>query len=161
MYAANSHLEPRHVAHLLQSTATDLGAPGKDVVFGAGRIQAFEAVKRSFVSVKPIPTVVKLMGTVAIECRTVPTLPTYVVIGAIPGETPLAGIGTLDIVGPYALLVDGLTSPLADFTAAALTIPNEPALVGLAFYLQLAVTSGPGPGATWVLSAVDGFVITP
>jgi len=48
MKSANPGLSPDAVKQVLQDTAVDLGAPGKDVDFGSGRVDAFEAVNAVF-----------------------------------------------------------------------------------------------------------------
>lgn len=159
MLGANPELEIRHVAHLLQATALDLGVPSKDVRFGAGRIRVFDAVRRARVSVKPTPSKVPLGGTVAFPCRTLPGGPTVVFLGAQPGFVPIPGVGTIDVAGPLAFLVEGAVSPTAEFSAGALTIPHAPALLGLTFYVQLGVQESSLFGSGWVFSAVDRFTI--
>lgn len=45
VWSANPALSNEQVAHFLESTALDLGPPGKDELFGYGRINAYAAVR--------------------------------------------------------------------------------------------------------------------
>lgn len=47
MLSANSSLTPADVRQIIQSTADDLGVPGKDIYFGYGRINAKKAVEEA------------------------------------------------------------------------------------------------------------------
>lgn len=47
MYSANPNLTNDQVKHILYSTAVDLGAEGKDMYFGWGRVNAYAAVLRA------------------------------------------------------------------------------------------------------------------
>jgi subtilisin family serine protease len=47
MLEANPDLTPLEVDYILQQTALDLGIPGKDNDYGAGRLQTFQAVQES------------------------------------------------------------------------------------------------------------------
>ncbi len=46
--SASPDAKPRHLAQALQVTARDLGQPGKDVLFGAGKVQVRDAALRLF-----------------------------------------------------------------------------------------------------------------
>lgn len=46
MYSLNPSIKPSEVKSILENTAVDLGAPGRDSVFGAGRIDAQAALAR-------------------------------------------------------------------------------------------------------------------
>jgi len=54
MLVANPTLNEAEVTSLLQSTAKDLGAPGLDTTYGAGRIQADKAVAAAKAYVRPV-----------------------------------------------------------------------------------------------------------
>jgi len=54
MLVANPTLNEAEVTSLLQSTAKDLGAPGLDTTYGAGRIQADQAVAAAKAYVRPV-----------------------------------------------------------------------------------------------------------
>jgi subtilisin family serine protease len=54
MLSKNPELTPREIDSILQVTAVDLGRPGKDSLFGAGRIDAYNAVMAT-----PLPTGVR------------------------------------------------------------------------------------------------------
>ncbi len=52
---ANPDLDPAQVKEILQQTAVDLGVPGMDNNFGAGRVDAFEAVFLALKMATPCP----------------------------------------------------------------------------------------------------------
>ena len=52
---ANPDLDPAQVKEVLQLTAVDLGAPGTDNSFGAGRVDVFEAVVLALSMATPCP----------------------------------------------------------------------------------------------------------
>ncbi len=49
-------LTPAEVQQVIEASATDLGAPGKDRVYGAGRIDAFRALNTARAFTRPDPT---------------------------------------------------------------------------------------------------------
>lgn len=123
--------EPRHVAAALELTALDMGAPGKDNLYGAGKLRCFNAARR------------------------------LLLLGRFDTQTPgLGDTLTLDLFGPanepvYAflapLLVDDATDwnlkvpflPMTVFgldatghAAVPFTVPVDNALVGLTAWLQ-------------------------
>ena len=161
LLAENPQLEPRHLAHLLESSALDLGAPGKDKLYGAGRLRAFEAVKRGRVSVKAIPNQVKLQSQVKISCHSIPGKPNYLLVAIFDFPTPVPGFATLDIAPPMDFLFYGLVANTPDFTPATLTIPFAPLLVGLTFYFQMAVDDTTGATGQWVVSPLEPMTILP
>jgi len=46
IYSQNPGITPTEVVRILEATAEDLGAPGYDLTFGWGMVNAFEAVSR-------------------------------------------------------------------------------------------------------------------
>src|SRR5262249_40874322 len=52
----NPNLTNAQIESILEKTAVDLGAPGRDSHFGYGRIDALAAVKAAQVSLTPTPT---------------------------------------------------------------------------------------------------------
>ncbi|RJP37490.1 MAG: hypothetical protein C4547_05635 [Phycisphaerales bacterium] len=53
MLEANPNLSPEEIKDILMDTAVDLGAPGKDNEYGAGRVDAYEAVLASMSDPEP------------------------------------------------------------------------------------------------------------
>lgn len=64
MLEANPNLDPAEVKEILQQTAVDLGPPGMDNDFGAGRVDALEAVLLALEMVTPCPWDLDGSGTV-------------------------------------------------------------------------------------------------
>ena len=65
LLSANPNLTPAQVRDLLTNTAVDLGEPGPDNTFGAGRIDAFAGVQSLVTSVESDFTTIP--GTYALE----------------------------------------------------------------------------------------------
>jgi hypothetical protein len=55
VFSANPALSPAEVEAILESTAVDLGDPGPDTSFGAGRVDAYQAVLASRPNSLPVP----------------------------------------------------------------------------------------------------------
>ncbi|MEO0088773.1 MAG: S8 family serine peptidase [candidate division WOR-3 bacterium] len=62
MLSKNPELTPREIDSILQTTAVDLGLPGKDTLFGAGRIDAYNAVMAT-----PLPTGVRYYRHIIVD----------------------------------------------------------------------------------------------
>ncbi|MFN0205682.1 MAG: S8 family serine peptidase [Planctomycetota bacterium] len=161
MLSANPTLEPRHIAHLLQATALDLGNAGKDLRLGAGRINAYEAWRRALVSVKTIPHAVQIGNDVWFHAHTIPNQSSYLLIALDNQQTIVPGIATLDISDPMEFLVYDFSTATPDYPPFNLSIPYDPSLVGIRFYLQLGVNDLSGTTGTWIMSAIDWFTLLP
>jgi subtilisin family serine protease len=159
--SANPDLEPRHLAHLLQATAVDLGAVGKDTRFGAGRIDAYEAWRRGLVSIKTLPHEVQLDNYISFVIRTLPAEPTFALIALNNSQTIVPGYLTLDVSDPLDFLLYDFYSATPDYPPFGFTVPYDPLLAGYTFYLQLAVDDTAGTTGTWIPSAIDWFTILP
>ncbi|MHC4376838.1 MAG: S8 family serine peptidase [Planctomycetota bacterium] len=154
---ANPNLLPRQLSQVLQESAWDLGDAGKDVRFGAGRMDLEEAVRRVLGTVTSFPSDPAAGGAVTLEV-------------AGPQGAPwllfFSGLKT-DLLLPEGLYL-GLGVPNY-YTAAAhsgvdaptqLNVTLPPALVaGTDVHLQLLTvpTSGPLAGAlvTSLVETID------
>lgn len=72
VFSANPALSPAEVEEILESTAADLGDPGPDTSFGAGRVNAYQAVLTSRPNSPPVPGSFSL-ATYRNEARTFST----------------------------------------------------------------------------------------
>jgi len=133
LLSAQPNAAPRHVAQALQVTAKDLGAPGKDNMFGAGKIQVRDAALRVLGLVKASNLGPSLGSQV--------TFTTYGTAGEFfatlwslsTGSAPFVG-ANLDLGAPFAFLQSGVLLPGGN--SVTVTVPSNPALVGLEVYFQ-------------------------
>jgi subtilisin family serine protease len=148
---------PRHLAGALQLSAVDLGAPGKDEVFGAGKVAVFAAARRLVVLgvFEPndvalgVPFDLQLYGT-----------PSHLVYGFY--NAPLVtGFGEWNLPPGFffmdAFLLDG-----AGRATVPYVVPNDPILAGVTVWFQFGEEApdfswGAGP---W-LSVPEPLVIAP
>ncbi len=159
MLSANPTLEPRHIAHVLQATCTDLGPVGKDLRYGAGRVNAFAAVKRGSVSVTSVPQVPKLGTNVTFRGHTLVGKPSYLAISLTNTPLVVPGIGTLDVNVPIEVIADVQSPATADLDYFVLPIPAEPLLTGYTFFLQAGVDDTSGATGEWLISPIETFTI--
>ena len=137
--------QPRHLDAALELTAQDMGAPGKDNVYGAGKLQVLAAAKR-----------LRLLGQVDDQT---PALggQFHLTFDATPNTFAQGWVG-LDIVpsGPFNLTVPFMSIGIfglgpTGHAVVPLTIPNKPILDGLVVWFQFGApnddfaTWGPGP----------------
>ena len=129
---AQPNADPRHLAAALMLTATDLGLPGKDTQYGAGKIQCLKAAKRLVVVAAfddPTPTI---GGNVTLNLYGPPNEPIYGFAAAgllaVPGLNwnmadpyVFVGVFPLDANGEFELTVG---------------LPNDPLLVDLDVWTQ-------------------------
>ncbi|MBI3818942.1 MAG: S8 family serine peptidase [Planctomycetes bacterium] len=162
MLSGNPKLEPRHIAHLLQATAVDIAPAGKDVQSGAGRIDAYEAWRRGLVSITTSPPVgVQIANYLAFLNHTIPGDASYALLALGNSGTVVPGIATIDVSAPLDFLLNGFVSVTPDFPPFGFELPYEPALVGIKFYIQLGVDDTAGATGSWIISAIDSFIINP
>lgn len=144
---AQPEAQPRHVAAALELTAKDLGAPGKDALYGSGKIQVKDAARRLVVLGRyddPTPAVgasfsIDLFG---------------------PPDTPIAWLASLDVLDdgtdfnlglPFFLMFIVNPGPTGHVTLP-LAIPNDPIYSGLTVWSQFTAKGGApqwGTGRFW------------
>ncbi|MCZ6598712.1 MAG: S8 family serine peptidase [Planctomycetota bacterium] len=159
MVSVNGHAEPRHISQALQITAVDMGPPGKDSQFGAGRIQVRDAALRLLHLVKVDDQDPGLGQTVNLHVSGFPGDFFTVLYSTSVGQT-LTPFGTLDLGSPFFILFAGNLDATGEFTQAVV-IPNNPALVGTTFHLQSAVLSAAGATGLILFSVVESLVVGP
>jgi subtilisin family serine protease len=155
---AQPKAKPRHISQALQRSAVDLGAPGKDALFGAGKIQVLSAALRLF----HLVTVDKLLAGLG--------APLHVAIDGEPGDfyaalwstslgsTPVGTLATLDLGAPVHLFKVGHLSG-AGHDDLNLVVPNQPPLIGIDVHLQSVEDNLAGAHGQYLLSVVESFRI--
>ena len=129
---AQPDADPRHIAAALMLSATDLGLPGKDTQYGAGKIQCLKAAKRLVVVAAFDDPTPSIGGNVTLNLYGPPNEPIYGFASAgllaVPGllwnmADPYVFIGVfpLDANGEFELTVG---------------LPNDPLLVDLDLWTQ-------------------------
>jgi len=147
---------PRHIAAAIELTAEDLGPPGKDTRFGAGKLQVFDAGRRLVVLGRAFDQTVALGDQLAFDIFGQANTTVYIFYSnAIVNST-----SALNLVTPFFLL--GTVSLDMNGTGAlALTIPVLPVLVG-SYYFQFGAQNQDaaswGPGV--MLSVPEQIVVT-
>lgn len=155
MVDANPAVPPRQISQALQQTALDLGAPGKDNVFGAGKIRVYDAALRVRAAVTAYPVDPPLGSTVVLEL-TGPSGDPYQLglsLSQAVVPTPLGislGIG-LPIVVVSSGLLTGYSSPVS----LAIPVPSDPIFTNLSVYLQLVTDDTAGTTGKWLVSLVE------
>ncbi len=150
--------EPRHISQALQRSAKDLGAPGKDTSYGAGKIQMIKAAQRLLHLLKVQDQQVGLGDAQHIDLIGEGSDFYAALWSPALGTTPV-GLGTLDLGTPYYVLkVAQLSGGLG---AIDFTVPNQTNLIGLSIHLQSVEDNLAGTWGAYLFSVVDSFRITP
>jgi hypothetical protein len=148
---------PRHIAGALELSAVDLGAPGKDNLYGSGKIQVFDAARRLKVLARFMPNVASPGEAFDLE---VFGAPNDVVYGFYQASL-VTGTGELNL--PFPLFFLGLRFLDAQGEAAwNLAVPNDPALIGLTVWFQAASEAQDGSwGGGAFFSVPDSLTVVP
>ncbi len=147
---------PRHVAQALQRSAKDLGAPGKDNLFGAGKVQVRDAALRLLGIVKAS----ELNPTRGSQV----SFTTYGSVGEFfvtlwslnLGAAPFAG-GVLDLGAPFFILQAGKLRPLGN--EVTVMVPHSPALIDVSVHFQSVQDDTGGLTGQVLFSTVESVVI--
>ena len=137
--------QPRHLDAALELTAIDMGAPGKDNVYGAGKLQVFAAARR-----------LRLLGQVDDQTPSIGGQ-FHLALDAAPNTVAQGWVGFTLLpsgnfnLGPPFISIGIFGLGPSGHLNVPLTIPNKPILVGLTVHFQFAAANddfakwGPGP----------------
>ncbi len=152
---AQPEAQPRHVAAALELTAQDLGTPGKDSLYGSGKIQVQDAARRLVVLGRLDDTTPAVGGSFAID-----------LFG--PPDTPIAWVASLALLDdgsdfnlglPFFLMFVVNPGPTGHVTLP-LAIPNDPIFSGLTVWSQFTAKGGaPQWGSARFWSVPEGLTI--
>jgi hypothetical protein len=156
---ANQSALPRQLSQALQETAVDLGAPGKDVLYGAGKVQVYDAALRVLGLVTALPNDPAPGSTVNVELTGPLGDPFVLGVGFAPGTTPTSLGFALEMAPPVFPLVAGLLTGDASPLVFPVPVPNDPLLSGLTVYLQMVTDDTSGVTGQWLLSLLEPITI--
>lgn len=161
MLSANPHLSPRKISQALQETAEDMGTQGKDLRFGAGKIQVADAILRTQHSVEASTTQPSLNSTLDLRVSGIPGETYRILCGLNPGRTFIPWINTaVDLGQPFKRLFYGVIPPGGE-TSHTLAVSGNSALVGLSVYFQGIENDIAGPYQRWLVSLVEKVTVQP
>ncbi len=141
--------EPRHIAAALMLTAVDLGVPGKDNQFGAGKIQVLEAARRLSILGRLSDPQASIGTTVDLDLFT-------------PANTAVFGFLSTSIVDdgsdfnldlPFVYLFAQPIGPSGTDTIT-FNVPNSHGIIGLDIWLQFAHEAPAGEFGNGVIWSV-------
>lgn len=110
MKSARPDLTPDEVESIIQNTAFDLGARGKDQVFGAGRIDARKALDAAVAYQRPAPPPPPVAATTAPPVK-VPKIRTTVFLSAKLGDRTLKLNRLQTVPVGSSIVIAGRTKP--------------------------------------------------
>ncbi|NOZ49492.1 MAG: S8 family serine peptidase [Chloroflexi bacterium] len=135
----NPTLSPTQVRDIIQNTATDLGAPGKDKAYGSGRIDAFAALQATppytgtFPSLDPTWPPTRIWPPL---CENITPAGDFELAGSWILTGTAAITDTVAHSGTHALFLAG--SPTQQGSATRLlTLPSNTSLATLAFNIHI------------------------
>ncbi|MEM7309294.1 MAG: S8 family serine peptidase [Planctomycetota bacterium] len=159
MISAQPLAEPRHISQALQRTAEDLGTPGKDNDFGAGKIQVLDAAMRLFHILRADDLGPNLGDTVNVAVDGQPG-DYYAALWSTSLGSTATPVGTLDLGANYFVLnvaqLDGAGSD-----SIAVPIPTQPTLIGLDVHIQSVEDNLAGTFGDYLFSVVESLRIFP
>ena len=148
---------PRHLAAALELSAQDLGDPGKDNDYGAGKVQLFQAARRLLVLARFDKTEASPGTPFDIDIFGPPNSTIY---GFYQAALTTAS-GELNLPNPLFFLGVRVTNNEGR-AVWNLAVPNDPILVGLTVWFQAAEEGLSGEwGGGPFLSVPDGLTVTP
>jgi len=158
MVSANDSAPPRQVCQALQETALELGDPGKDWRFGAGKVQVHDAVLRILGLVTALPNEPSPGDQVDLDI-TGPSGDLYFLIAGTTAGTFSTGLGfDLDIADPL-LVTSGTHTGDDTPQTISFTIASNPGLSGANVLLQLVTMDFFGPTGGVLTSLVETVAI--
>lgn len=140
--SANPSLTPEDMAMAVQTSAVDYGAPGKDPLSGAGKVDAWELTKlaRAIHRVNgdvshTVTFSASAGGTIDLELDSLPSTAVFPVFGSGPDHVVLGEL-TVRVLNPV-VITTGTTDAQGNYV---LSIPLFPGLVGTSAWTQFAVS---------------------
>jgi len=156
---AAPHAEPRHVSQALQRTAIDMGTPGKDNLYGAGRVQVADAAKRLFHTIKAADITPSIANQLNLSLYGFPFESFTSGFSLHTGTTMISGIA-IDLAPPIYPLVASTLDANGEYTIPPIGIPGAPILVGLEVHIQSIADDVGGVTGQYLVSTVETITIS-
>ncbi len=160
LVSGNLNASPRKISQALQETAEDKGPAGKDLRYGAGKIQAYDALIRLIHNHEFSDTEPGIGDPVQIDVSGVPFAHYGLFWSNSLGSHVIPGVGTLELGSPVHLF-QNTTLPASGADVIAASIPNNPALIGQSFYTQGVMDDTSGATGLYLFSLVETLEIQP
>ncbi len=157
LVSVNPAAEPRHLAQALQVTANDLGASGKDELFGAGSIRVLDAAKRLMHLIKVDDVAPSLGDTVTVTVRGNANAHFVSLWGYNSGET-VTPLFAIDMAPPFFPFAGGFLDGSGGFVQA-FAVPFSATLVGVDVLLQSGEDDTGGLTGEFLVSTLESFRI--
>jgi len=160
LISGNAYASPRKISQALQETAVDLGDPGKDLRYGAGKIQVYDALLRILNNLE-ISNIEPALGeTIDVEISGIPEADYALAWSFSPGSHTIPGIGTFDMGPPLHFPIRN-TLPPSGIRVHEITIPSVPALAGKTIYVQTAMDDRDGNTGQILFSLLETIEVQP
>ena len=153
LVSANSEALPRHISKALQTTAIDRGPAGKDLQWGSGVAQVYDAAMRLICLAIPNTLEPALGDTVRVTISGPPNAAYGFFYSTSLGTTILPGIGNLELNGAVLAQIGNLNTVGRDWFSG--TVPNNPALSGKSIYIQAVCDDTAGATGQALFSLVE------
>ncbi|MCB9897687.1 MAG: S8 family serine peptidase [Planctomycetes bacterium] len=122
---------PRHLAAALELSAVDLGAPGKDDIYGAGRLAVYAAARRLLVLCRASPDVAPIGSQFDLELFGKPNQTLYGFLGL----SILDDGSAFHLAQPY-IPISPLPLDASGHLVVTIPTPSDPGLAGLSVWFQ-------------------------
>ena len=152
--------EPRHICQALQQTAIDMGAPGKDNEYGAGRVAVCDAAKRLLHLVKADDPTPSLGSTLQLRVYGYP-LDTFTCGYSFSLGTTVYPIATIDLALPIYVLATSVLDGSGQFSLTPIGMPLDPAFIGTTVHVQSLSNNTGGVTGGFLASTVETITIVP
>ena len=158
LVSGNDKASPRKISQALQTTAEDKGPAGKDLRYGAGKVQVYDALLRLVNHVEFSDPNPALGDTIDMELSGIPNKVFLLAYSQSLGSTYVPGIGTFDLGLPMNILFV-IVMPPSGGIVAPMTIPNNPLYSGMTFHVQTALDDRGGNYDQILFSLVETLEI--
>jgi len=159
--SGNPYASPRKISQALQETAEDKGPVGKDVRYGAGKVQVFDALLRILHNMQFNNHEPSIGSSVDLEISG-PVNRVYIMaLSLTTGSTPIPKTGGEFGLGmPITFLLAGII-PSSGEVVYNVPIPNDTSIIGAKFYIQGLLDNRKGSTGSFLYSLVESLEIMP